>query len=42
MPTPQPTIYERIAQNHVNSFQGTYHGPIGAAAVIVSVEEPAE
>lgn len=42
MPTPQPTIYERIAQNHVNSFHGTYHGPIGAAAVIVSVKEPAE
>lgn len=42
MPTPQPTTYERIAQNHVNSFQGTYLGPIGAAAVIVSTEEPAE
>lgn len=42
MPTPQPTIYERIAQSHVDSFQGTYHGPIGAAAIIVSVEEPTE
>ncbi|MDO5789873.1 MAG: hypothetical protein Q4Q30_01265 [Eggerthella sp.] len=42
MPTPQPTIYERIAQSHVDSFQGTYHGPIGAAAIIVSVEELTE
>lgn len=42
MPTPQPTKYERIAQGHVDSFQGTYHGSIGAAAIIVSVEEPTE
>ena len=42
MPTPQPTKYERIAQSHVDSFQGTYHGSIGAAAIIVSVEEPTE
>ena len=35
MPTPQPTKYERIAQSHVDSFQGTYHGSIGAAAIIV-------
>ena len=39
MPTPQPTKYERIAQSHIDSFQGTYHGSIGAAAIIVSVEE---
>ena len=42
MPTPQPTKYERIAQSHVDSFQGTYHGSIGAAAIIVSAEEPTE
>ena len=42
MPTPQPTKYERIAQSHVDSFQGTYHGSIGAAAIIVSVEKPTE
>ena len=42
MPTPQPTTYERIAQHHVDSFRGTYHGPIGAAAIVVFTEEPAE
>ena len=36
MPTPQPTKYERIAQSHVDSFQGTYHGSIGAAALTAS------
>lgn len=40
MNKPSPSLYERVAQQHVSRFPGTYDGSVNAAALVVSSRQP--
>lgn len=40
MEKPSPSLYERVAQQHVSRFTGTYAGSVNAAALVVSSCKP--
>ncbi len=40
MNKPSPSLYERVAQQHVSRFSGAYDGSVNAAALVVSSREP--
>ena len=40
MEKPSPSLYERVAQQHVSRFEGIYTGSVNAAALVVSSHKP--
>ncbi len=42
MNKPSPSLYERVAQQHVSRFSGGYDGSANAAALVVSSREPSD
>ncbi len=42
MNKPSPSLYERVAQQHVSQFAGAYDGSANAAALVVSSREPSD
>ncbi len=42
MNKPSPSLYERVAQQHVSRFAGAYDGNANAAALVVSSHEPSD
>ncbi len=42
MEKPSPSLYERVAQQHVSRFTGAYAGSVNAAALVVSSREPSD